>query len=236
MLPNPFLVFYIFVHCFKKTKENIMKPRQHLFLKISLVLAALFLSSQAHAYSLMHEYNYRSRTPAGSIAYLNQTVFGSRSQVLSSSGHLTESLASRDFRGFTLQGSFGLENWRFLQTGLTYSHLQSSLGNSRGTSLQGHEFGAESKLVLSSPIFNVSLGGAYFGVSKTFLNGLSNAQLTGAGYRLQTDFSYFFSPRLSWVVSGMMQKEELSSETNAELKDLSLKSYRAGAGLSIWFL
>jgi hypothetical protein len=206
--------------------------------KRNLIIAffAIFLTSQAHGYSLMHEYNYRSRNPVGSTAYMSQQAFGNRSYVENLTGELSPEIDSKNFRGFTLQAGLGLEHWRFLQTGITYTHLQSSSEKNRGTTLQGHEIGVESKVILSSPIFNISLGGAYFGVSKSLVSAGNYTQLTGSGYRVQGDCSYFFSPRLSWLVTALMQQEKLNNPTSQQIKSITLKSYRAGAGLSIWFL
>jgi hypothetical protein len=208
---------------------------------LSLVagLAAAGLApDRADAYPMSHETRSRSRAPYGSNMYLSQQAHFARTLTVVEESRPAKGEAAptgTDYRGYALQTSVGFEHFRFLQTGLFYANSNTNGVGARDRSLGGHEAGVEARVVLTSPVVNVGLGGGAYLAKRDYALGIHRGTLTGTGYKAGIEFSYFASSRVSLVVSGAQQVEKLSDKSSDGLYGrLAAKSLRVGGGLAIW--
>lgn len=202
-------------------------------------LLSFAVPSLAAAGAMSHEYYSRGRSPYGSNLYLSQQAHYARTTTLAevSQGSADGVKASEggDYRGHALQTSLGFEHFRFLQTGLFYSNATTSAAGGTGDGFSGHEFGAEARIVLTSPVVNVGLGGGAYLTRKEMERGLAHTSLQGSGYRGVVDFTYFCSPRVSLLASVSQSVETLSNRTSgAAVGKVEARSLRAGGGIAIW--
>jgi hypothetical protein len=200
---------------------------------------SLAVPNFAAAGAMSHEYYSRGRSPYGSNLYLSQQAHYARTttqaEVSSASAEGGTLAESGDFRGHALQTSLGFEHFRFLQTGLFYSNANTSSAGGGGDGFSGHEFGAEARIVLTSPVVNVGLGGGAYLTRKEMERGLARSALQGNGFRAGVDFTYFCSPRVSLVGSVSQSVELLSNRSSgAAVGKVEARSLRAGGGLAIW--
>ena len=205
------------------------------------------LSWNAEAAGLDHEYNWRNRSPYQSNVYFTNQVFfdqttlataesNEKSTAKSVGSEVGSKSASVDYRGHTLQAGLGVEHFRFVQTGITFSHSQLSQKSDKRSTLQGQEVGAHVKLVLSSPVVNVSLFAGPHLSQKSYVSPDSNGSLQGTGGSGGIEFVYFLSTKVAFVASGGVAKEQLKkSSSSGNLESVSSTASRVGAGFSIWF-
>jgi hypothetical protein len=217
-------------------QQNFLAHTHTSHIRFALVAAFLSLVSlpvQAYGYSMNHEYYSRSRSPIGSNVYLSQQAFYNRSSLFNESGKWAPS----ELKGYSLTTSAGLEHFRFLQTGLFYSNANLKGRSDDGLlmNLEGHEFGVEGRVVLSSPVVNVGLGGGAYLTKKDHVFGLERQGLQGSGYKAGLDFGYFLSPRVSLLFSGFQHQEKISRKEGAkETSRNEVKSVRLGGGIALW--
>lgn len=202
-------------------------------------LVAMALPTVAQAGSMSHEYYSRGRSPYGSHFYVSQQAHYMRSNTLADAWAEASDGGSSgvtgDYRGHALQTSLGFEHFRFVQTGLFYSNANISSVEGNGDGFSGHEFGAEARIVLTSPVVNVGLGGGAFLTRKEMERGLERSSLHGTGYRAGLDFTYFVSPRVSLVASVAQSVEQLANRSrDAVVQKVDARSMRAGGGIAIW--
>lgn len=206
-----------------------------------LFASLLWLVSQAaYAFSVKHDYNSRMRPYYGSNVYLTQQVHYASTQAVAgttaaqSPGGVASSREGR-FGGYALHTGMGLEHFRFLQTGLFYNHVQLSNVRSSLNELRGQEYGVEAKLVLSSPVANVILGGGMFLANATYSDGLQRAALRGSGSRAGVELAYQASSNVSLILSGASVVESFKDASGkADFSGVSAKSTRIGGGISLW--
>jgi|GEM_PF-620752 len=214
-----------------------MKTLNRILVAAALVVPAL-ASTNALALNMSHEYYSRNRSPYGSNVYLSQQAMYARTTTTLGATQAKPGAGvptSADYRGYALQTSVGLEHFRFLQTGLFYSNTNVTGSGHRDRTLNGHDFGAEAKIVLTSPVVNVGLGGGAYLTKKDYALGLQNGSLSGSGYRAGLEFTYFAASNVSLQLSGVQIVETLADKSQtAAYSKLSAKGLRIGGGLAIW--
>lgn len=205
---------------------------------MAAALVGTLAPSVALAYPMSHESYSRGRAPYGSTMYLSQQAQYARTLTVVQEGRPAKGEAAptgEDYRGYALQTSVGFEHFRFLQTGLFYSNSNTHGASARDRGLAGHEVGAEARVVLSSPVVNVGLGGGAYLAQKEYALGVRRGTLSGAGYKAGVEFQYFASSRVSLVASGSQQVETLSDKSKDGLyARVGAKTLRVGGGLAIW--
>jgi hypothetical protein len=205
----------------------------HLGLLILLAFPALARAG------MTHEYYSRGRSPYGSNMYLSQQAHYARTSVLATPGadHRDAGAPAtpHEFRGYSLQTAVGFEHFRFLQTGLTYANAHADSVSGGRDAFAGHEFGAEARIVLTSPVANVGLGGGAYVTKKDLARGLEKYALQGQGYKAGLEFTYFCSPRVSLVASASQHVETLSDRSRGTaVGKAQAQSTRLGGGIAIW--
>ena len=206
--------------------HSVLSP---LWLFVFFAAQAFIYPAAAYAYAVNHEYNWRGHSPFGSGVYLTQQAQYERSIV-----HFGKA-EKLDFRGLSLHSAIGMEHFRFLQTGLFYNNISGKEKSNSADLWQGHEVGAEAKIVLSSPIVNVSLLGGALLSRKDYQLNFKRGSLQGNGGRGGIEFSYFASSKVSLVFSAVQQTENLSSNSAGSTNEkVTTQSTRLGAGLSLW--
>ncbi len=211
-----------------------------------LLLAAVVLSSfatEAKAFTTSHQYHTQNRPLYTRNVYFSQQVQFEKSRfnlATSTAGlNLTEDTPSKakpvDFSGYALRSGVGVEHFRFLQTGVFYSNLNSSQSNQKRTELRGHEVGAETAVVLVSPVGNLSIGGGYF-MSFLDYNTLEKANsFKGNGWEISAQAQYFVARNVNLVASAKRLNQSFSSTGSIKTESApTLESTRLGVGVSVW--
>lgn len=209
---------------------------------ILLVLVSLAGSSAAFGMGMDHNYYNKMRPAYQKNFYLLQQVQAVSSKVdpslregqsLSSQYGISE--ASQRHRGYSLQTSVGWEHMRFLKTGMFATLSDQTDRKNRMNGLTGQEFGAEARFILTSPIVNLSLGGAYFGSNKKYVNESKQVSLWGQGTRYSLELDYFVANNVNLVASASLVNEKLAdSGSDAFVKSMKVAGQRYGAGLCLW--
>lgn len=205
---------------------------------LALLVVSFLLPSLAQGYTMSHEYHSRARGPYGANVYVSQQAQYARTLTLTEGSNPKAGTAipeKGDYRGHALQTSVGIEHFRFLQTGIFYSNSDVKAATGQARDLRGHELGAEARIVLSSPVVNVGLGGGAYLTRKDYSLGLERGSLQGNGHKIGLDFIYFASSRVSLVLSGAQLTEKLSDKSaSGAFTRLGATGYRVGGGLTIW--
>lgn len=197
---------------------------------ISFILS-IIIAKSAFAYSYSHEYYSRSRPTYGAGVYL-----GSQAQLNSAkvSGASPESDAGfQKFSGYALHTEAGLEHFRFIQTGVFFNHSQLSDNSNAIHDLRIQEYGAETRIVLTSPVVNIGLNGGAFMASAVHTNGLERSQLSGSGFKGGVDFIYCAASNVNLILTVASYTQSLKDKSGAA-SAISVRSNRIGAGLSLW--
>jgi|1048.fasta_scaffold37191_1 hypothetical protein len=199
-------------------------------LKSMLMATCLWVAGPAFGYELTHDYYNRFRSPYKYNLYLSQQVNAARTDVDLGGTSVTQQL-----NGNGLQLSAGMEHFRFIQTGAFFSTTQMQGSDNSRNELRLVDSGADVKMVMSTPVSNVVVGGAaVYSRANLDLDG-ERVALNGAGYRGIFELSYFASTQVSLVLSASHTVTSYSGKNSKGdvIKPLGRTS-RIGAGLTVW--
>jgi hypothetical protein len=141
----------------------------------------------------------------------------------------------RVWRGYAFRNTIGMELMKFIQFSISHSFLNlrskaNSLENLRGSRLMG-----ETRLVFSSPIGNVEVGGGVIGSRMEYQMKLDNADYLGSGVYYSLGLNYFFSQRVSLFGGGKIIKENLvRNGGSSKIENIKTETSNIGLGFSIW--
>ena len=199
------------------------------FLKGLILGLTVWGVAPAYGYEMNHDYYNRFRSPYKNNVYLSQQANMARSEVT-----LSEVGAQR-FDGYGLQLSAGMEHFRFIQTGAFFSTTQLSNPDVAADELRMIDSGFETKMVMSTPVSNIIVGGAGV-VSRANLN-LNGERIavSGTGVRGTFEVSYYASTQVALVFGANHTITNYSGKNSKgeSVKPISRTS-RLGAGLTVW--
>lgn len=199
-------------------------------LKYVLMVFGVFSVTPAFGYQLTHDYYNRFRSPYKYNLYLAQQVNAAQSQIA-----LPDNGGEQKFTGNGLQLSAGMEHFRFIQTGAFFSTTQLQNPDSAGSELRLVDSGFDAKMVMSTPVSNIIVGGAAVYSRANMTVGDERLTLNGAGYRGTFEISYFASTQVSLVLSATHTVSNYSGKNRkGELVKPVGKTSRLGAGLTVW--
>ncbi|NBO37900.1 hypothetical protein EBU99_04880 [bacterium] len=200
-------------------------------LKAVLLGVSLWAVAPAYGYEMTHDYYNRFRSPYKNNVYLSQQVHAAQSDVSLGS----ENASSQRMNGYGLQLSAGLEHFRFIQTGAFFSTTQMNNPEIGGNELRQVDTGVETRMVMSTPVSNIVVGGAAV-VSRANLN-IENERLalSGAGFRGIFEISYYASTQVSLVLGANHTIANFSGKNSkGEAVKPVTRTTRLGAGLTVW--
>ncbi|MFZ9520550.1 MAG: hypothetical protein ACO3A4_08745 [Silvanigrellaceae bacterium] len=199
-------------------------------LKSVLLATCLWAAGPAFGYELTHDYYNRFRSPYKYNLYLSQQVSAAQSDVA-----LDNSPSSQRLAGNGLQLSAGMEHFRFIQTGGFFSTTQLQGTENSRNELRLVDSGVDLKMVMSTPVSNVIVGGAaVYSRANLDVDG-ERLALNGAGYRGLFELSYFASTQVSLFLSASHTVTSYSGKNGKgdAIKPVARTS-RVGAGLTVW--
>ena len=185
-----------------------------------IILIATFISANAFANS--HDFYNKARS-----ADLTRVYLGAQAQY-ANAVMTTEYGNSDKWSGNALQLSAGFEHFKFLQTGLLYNQV--SVKQDSLTVMSTNEYGAEGRVILSSPVINIGLSGAALLSSGALNSGTSHTSLNGRGIKLGVEAIYWASPRINLIVTAGQTNMNYAMDSNTSV---SSKQMRAGLGIAI---
>lgn len=200
-----------------------------MFLKVLILGLTVWGVAPAYGYEMSHDYYNRFRSPYKNNVYLSQQANMARSDV-----SVTDAGAQR-FDGYGLQLSAGMEHFRFIQTGAFFSTSQLSNPDVAADELRMIESGFETKMVMSTPVSNIIVGGAGV-VSRANLN-LNGERIavSGTGVRGTFEVSHYASTQVALVFGA---SHTITNYSGKNIKGDSMKpvsrTSRLGAGLTVW--
>lgn len=195
-----------------------------------LMVLGVWLAKPAFGYQLTHDYYNRFRSPYKYNLYLAQQVNAAQSQV-----SIPGADGEQKFTGNGLQLSAGMEHFRFIQTGAFFSTTQLQNADNSHNELRLVDSGFDAKMVMSTPVSNIIVGGAAVYSRANMSVGDERLTLNGAGYRGTFEVSYFASTQVSLVLSATHTVSTYSGKNSKgeEVKPIG-KTSRLGAGLTVW--
>jgi hypothetical protein len=197
--------------------------------KFFAVIAVIWGVNPALGYEMTHDYYNRFRSPYRNNVYLSQQVHAVRAELGLKSDDLSR------YEGYGLQLSAGLEHFRFIQTGAFFSTTQINDSNRSSNEARMLDSGFEAKMVMSTPVSNIIVGGA--GVaSRTHLN-IDGERLavSGTGVRGSFEVSYYASTQVSLVFGASHSLMNYTGKNaNGETVKPVSQVTRAGVGLTVW--
>lgn len=201
-------------------------------LKIIFSALCLWIAAPAQGYQLTHDYYNRFRSPYKYNLYLAQQVNAAQADFsLPSAG--TAGLMK--YTGNGLQLGAGMEHFRFIQTGAFFSTSQLQNSEKSQHELRLVDTGFDAKMVMSTPVSNIIIGGAAVYSRANVNSGGEQLVLNGAGYRGIFEVSYFASQQVSLVLSASHTVSNYSGKNSkGELVRPVGKASRLGAGLTVW--
>lgn len=197
--------------------------------KFFTVITVIWGVNPALGYEMTHDYYNRFRSPYRNNVYLSQQVHAVRGDL----GLKDDSLSR--FDGYGLQLSAGMEHFRFIQTGAFFATTQLNDVDVAGNEARMVDTGFEAKMVMSTPVSNIIVGGAGM-ASRAHLNiDGERVAVTGTGVRGSFEVSYFASNQVSLVfgASHSIMNYSGKSGSGEALKPVS-QITRAGVGLTVW--
>ena len=199
-------------------------------LKSMLLATCLWVAGPAFGYELTHDYYNRFRSPYKYNLYLSQQVNAARTEV-----ELGGTSGTQQLNGNGLQLSAGMEHFRFIQTGAFFSTTQMQGADNSHNELRLVDSGADVKMVMSTPVSNVVVGGAaVYSRANLDFDG-ERVALNGAGYRGIFELSYFASTQVSLVLSASHTVTSYSGKNGkGEVIKPVGRTSRLGAGLTVW--
>ena len=198
-------------------------------LRALILGTAAWVVSPAYGYQVTHDYYNRFRSPYKNNVYLAQQANVARSDVSISSATIQR------FDGYGLQLSAGVEHLRFIQTGAFFATTQLNGAESSAHEARILDTGCEAKMVMSTPVTNVVIGGAGV-LSRANLNiEGERIALSGSGVRGSFEVSYFASSQVALVLGASHTVNQYSGKNSKgeNVKPLARTS-RVGAGLTVW--
>lgn len=198
-------------------------------LKAMVLGVVAWVATPAYGYQMTHDYYNRFRSPYKNNIYLAQQAHMARGDLGTTAG------SAERFDGYGLQLSAGLEHFRFIQTGAFFSSTNLSATEGSGNEARMVDTGGEAKMVMSTPVSNIVVGGAAV-VSRAHLNiGGERLVVSGTGFRGTFEISYYASSQVALVFGASHTMSNYSGKNSkGETVKPTARTSRVGAGLTVW--
>lgn len=175
-----------------------------------------------------------NETRPSAVMFLSQSLEGE-----STNYHILGAADNRDdvrWRGFGVRTGFGFDLFRALEFGFHHTLVNSRSQDDSLENLKGSRFSAESKIILTSPIVNVEVGGGVSTSRLDYQRHEDTATVSGEGSYLSLSANRFLASNLSLFGYVHQGHEQLERSGGTDIVE-SLKgtSVAGGAGIDVWF-